>query len=320
MDENIVEPSGRFKRGALLLRTDSKFSYRAIDQSGSTPAIWNEYLLEGSTDASFQNLKDVITYYAQSAGKKVKPYTAWIAKKRNTFVIIMQLFSSQKLGTYLQSRGESLPRAVISDWCRQIIREVEQYSAYFKRPHGALRCSNVYIEPSEGIVNIGLPNVAMILSDSFGGQNDSRIDVLQLGNVVIEMATGKSPELDESRLFQNYVPPEISDISDPVIADFITTCTLPIEQRPTMAQLKDHILILDDMSNAIGDRGGRREPDINRIMNTPEFKALLERQRAEMDGLILQQKKERKEKRKQIRETNQKKQSLRELLKEYPSS
>ena len=106
MDEFILEPSGRFKRGELLLHTDRKFSYRAIDQTSNTPAIWNEYLLEGSNDVSFQNLKDVIKYYAESSTKKIKPYTAWIAKNRNTFVIIVQLFTSQKMSTYIQNNRQ----------------------------------------------------------------------------------------------------------------------------------------------------------------------------------------------------------------------
>ncbi|KAH0792618.1 STE family protein kinase [Histomonas meleagridis] len=344
MDENYQDPSGRFKRGDVIIRKGIQVSYRGYDQNDGILCLWNEIYIEGSTESGFNNLIKIINFVGSVPHPNlIGLYRAWIDKARKVFIYITELFSFQSIKSYISEVVHSPSRSAIGNWCSQIIDGLEQYHS--RDPplaHGDISCSNIYIDGSDGIVKIGPPNLEMILfgippelaaPEVKSSTSDPKADIWQIGLTIIEIATGHepyseytSPMAKRNAIVDGIMPQAISDVSDPIIADFITTCLLPSDQRPSLSQLREHILISENMNatvvSSMREEGAIQNENKNSIENvkqSPEFLALLEKQKKEKEELVRQQRKERKEKREAIRSASKKKQSLRELLSEVHS-
>ncbi|KAH0785386.1 STE family protein kinase [Histomonas meleagridis] len=347
MEDYNVDPSGRFKREEVIVRSGIQVSYRAIDQNEGILCLWNEIYIEGSTENGFNNLIQIVNFIGSNSHPNlIALYRAWIDKTRKVFIYITELFSLQTIRSYVAEVVHSPSRSAIGNWCSQIIDGLEHYHS--RNPpliHGDICCNNIYIDSSDGIVKLGPPNLEMLL---FGTPpetsapevksiiTDPKSDIWQIGLSVLEISTGvepyneySSPMTKRNAILEGIMPQAISDVSDPIIADFITTCLLPVDHRPTLSQLREHVLISEnmnangarsmrDMGSVIQNSNSNVTPEL--VMQSPEFTALIERQNREKQELLMKQKQERKEKRDSIRSVTKKKQSLRELLNEVPSS
>ena len=341
MEEYNVDPSGRFKREEVIVRSGIQVSYRAVDQNEGILCEWNEIYIEGSTEIGFNNLIQVINFIGSNSHPNlIGLYRAWIDKTRKVFIYITELFSLQTIRSYVAEVVHSPSRSAIGNWCSQIIDGLEHYHS--RDPplvHEDICCNNIYIDGSDGIVKLGPPNLEMILfgippelaaPEVKSSKPDPKGDIWQIGLSVIEIATGHepyeeytSPMTKRNAIIECVMPQAIADVADPIIADFVTTCLLPSDQRPTLSQLREHTLILENMNanvvTSMRDLSTRaRTPET--VKPSPEFVALLERQKKEKEELMRQQKLERKERRDAIRAAAKKKQSLRELLSEVQSS
>ena len=130
----------------------------------------------------------------------------------------------------------------------------------------------------------------------------------------------KSMEKDEQVL-----PRELNEISDPVIADLIVTCLLPLDQRPTAAQLAANELFADVNRGDLSPR--KAEPELEaqeplaldfpvraEMRQRREFLDLIHKQNLETQELLKKQKEDRTKLTQRLRSDGN---SLRKLLNDY---
>ncbi|KAH0795427.1 STE family protein kinase [Histomonas meleagridis] len=257
---------------------------------------------------------------------------AWVDRSRKSLIILSEFFSESNLQAYIKSLPSIPDRQTIGNWCGQLLDGLEQF--HINKPpliHGYIKCSNIQIDPNTKAIKLGLPNLNYYafgdipeLSEIQEGSSSTKSDVWALGLCVIEMSTGLQPysECDSSSSLKNTIrsgvmPQAFTNVSDPIIADFISTCMLPVEQRPTVSQLKEHALICGSQFESQKSASGQSSGEISKVSaakQSPEFLELLKRQKEETEFLLQQQKNERKQLRKRIRESAETKKSLRELL------
>lgn len=117
------------------------------------------------------------------------------------------------------------------------------------------------IDSSDGTIKLGAPNFSSLIRGDIyplsapeihKGFGEIKSDVWSLGLTLIEMATGveayndiASPVQKTIALLNGNLPNALSDVSDPHVADFISNCLLPIDQRPSVIQLQEFALITD---------------------------------------------------------------------------
>lgn len=335
----FYDPSSQFRRCGVISRTGLSSIYQCEHVDGYF-SLWNEFYLEGSTESGRKALfRFFVDVGPISHPNFINFFRAWYDKSRNVFVYITEQFTSKTLQKYVWEITKAPPsKAVLGNWIGQIIDGLEQINN--KYMHGGVRCDNIFIDGSDGVVKIGPPNLEML---AFGTQPElsapefqiskmePKCDVWALGIMIVELMTNHKPyeeydtlEAKRNAILKHIMPQAISDVSDPVIADFVETCLLPFQQRPSMSQLREHLLISDFNSNIERSFGSldfqeKQIMDEQTIKQTPEFIELLKKQQIEKNELLIQQKKERKAKRSAIRESSKK--SLRQLLdEEIPSN
>lgn len=356
MSNPVVDRSLRYRKCERINSVGPKIVYRAIDQIEGTEVLWNEISLEGVSENRIRQLcTDVKVFGRINHPNLLNLYHAWIDKSRQLFIFITELFSSQTLRNYVTEVVHKPSRTIIGKWCGQIIDGLEQLLN--REPplvHRDIRCENLFIDGSEGIVKIGLPGFEQCLSETMPpltapeaqqGVYDPKSDIWSLGLSVIEMATGEIPYLEYTRpsdkriaVCDRVMPTAFSEVSDAIVADFVTTCLLPVEQRPTASGLREHVLIAEfltggDSSARSGNDSGSRtslteeipqltdnKPEIGivttEVQQMPEFRALVAKQKSEKEDLLARQKEERHNMRVKIHERSDQKRSLRELIKE----
>ena len=112
------------------------------------------------------------------------------------------------------------------------------------------------------------------------------------------------------------LPASLMKVEDPVIADFITSCLVPEDVRPSAAQLLEHSLIVEydhgeneerrpELSQRYGDLRTPQllEPDFVEPLDNLEYQTLITRQQVEVEQLMKRQKMERKAERMRLRRT-----------------
>ena len=257
----------------------------------------------------------------------ISSYSAWIDEKRHVCCLITEYFANQTLASYVQNIGRNISQNAIGTWCAQILDALE-FLHLMNPPfvHDNIRCDNIFIDSSTGVVKIGLPYFDTFYSSEMKPIQppeaqkfvcDPKNDVWYLGMAVLEMATLKKPFSEvnsdvqiRNKVFSGCLPPEFLEISDPFIADFIQICILPIEQRPNISQLRDHPLFAKiEINEESGSQSMDNEiltreisSDIRKI---PEFEALLQKQKKEMEELRHRHDLQRKAIREKIRKRRQ---------------
>ena len=235
------------------------------------------------------------------------------------------MFTEQTIRSYTNTVVHEPSLSVISNWVFQILQGL--FDLHSLKPpfsHRDLRCDNIFIDPSEGTVKIGIPAFELQLAETTPPISapeaqqrliDPKSDVWSLGLCVVEMATQVIPysELETAAaqrkaVLEKKMPQALSQVSDPLVADFIATCLQPYNLRPTISQLMEHLLILDFRPTT--PSSGREKPTIN-LRQTPQFLELLAKQKKEKEELELNQKQARHNLRLKL---SNKKRSLRELL------
>ncbi|KAK8878535.1 hypothetical protein M9Y10_005315 [Tritrichomonas musculus] len=318
---------GQYVKREEISRNDCCVKYCAFDKQKGVEVLW--YELSIRTPSSMNN--DLISKIKTLGNIKhqniISPFHAWLDKGKHLCYFLTEYFSNQTLSSYVQNIGHNLSRTAIGNWCAQIMDALEVLHS-LKPPfvHGNIRCDNIFIDPSNGAIKVGLPDFDVFYSSETRPIQApeaqkfvciSKNDVWSLGMAVLEMATSKKPFSDvhsdvqlRDKLFSGCLPPEFLEISDPVIADFIQICILPLEQRPSVPQLRDHPLFAEIELN---DESGNHSMNNNMlsrgitsdIQKMPEFAALIQKQNQEKRELLHQHEIQQKALREKIRKRNQ---------------
>ncbi|OHT12357.1 STE family protein kinase [Tritrichomonas foetus] len=323
MTETIQDPSKRYTRREEISRTDRCIEYRAADQNEGTEVLWHEFKLDPLDSANKNLIEHIKTLGRTKHPNLINLYHAWLDKKKHIIYFLTEYFANQTLSSYVQNVGHNLTRTAIGNWCVQIMDALEfLHSMMPPFIHSDVSCQNIFIDPSEGIVKLGLPDLDMYLSNEIKPMqapeaqeyvSDPKSDVWTLGMAVLEMITSKKPfseaktdiQLREA-ICSRSMPSEFLEIDDPIIADFIQVCFLPLEQRPSISQLRDHPLFAEIELNQ--DTGSQSTTDVqyreisSDIKNMPEFTALLQRQKAEKQEILKKHDLQKMETRERIRQ------------------
>ena len=315
MSESQI-PSQRYLKREEIRRTEHCVEYRAIDHLEGTEVLWHEYSI-GPDSPLRQNLIDHVVIFGKIKHPNlINLYSARLDKSKNILYFLTEYFANQTLSSYVKNVGHNLTRTAIGNWVSQIMDGLEVlHSRSPPFTHGDVRCDNIFIDPSEGVVKLGIPDLDIFLNQeakplqSPEAQkyiNDPKNDVWSLGMAILEMITSKKPFSDIHSEMQireaiktRLMPPEFLEVDDPIIADFIQVCISPIDQRPSIPQLRDHPLFAevelseDSTSKTKDDFINIEIPES--IKANPAFIALLQRQNAERQELLQKHEKQKAE-------------------------
>ncbi|KAH0788575.1 putative serine/threonine-protein kinase WNK11 [Histomonas meleagridis] len=334
----IRDPNNRYRRCEVIGSGSYKIVYRAYDQEEGIEVAWNEIRLDRFSEVETNQIYNEIKLLADLSHPRIlRLFDAWNDKKRNVLVFITEFFTNGTIRSYVNDVVRTPTRSVIAKWCKQILEGLN-YMHTHKPPviHRDLKCDNLFIDASEGIVKIGdfglskaiptgeavscLGTPAYTAPEVYTGKYTTKADIWSFGLCVLEMVTGETPYSECSNMGAIYLkvssgglPVALSKVNDSLIADFITLCLLPAEVRPSAAQLLEHSLIIEfdqpAEESTIDDTydQGKDEPlkvDFPEPLDNPEYMALLARHAAEIEEMKRQQKAARIRMRQKIRSRN----------------
>ena len=333
------ETSGiqRYKRRDIVREQGPRVTYNAIDVNEGTEVLWHEISIQSVPEDAVQELyRAVKTLRAIDHKNIIRVHCAWVEEARKRVVLISEM-GSDTLRNYVTTVVTNPSPEMIGNWCSQIIAALEEFHSRGIQ-HRALTCDHIFFDSAEGTVKVGLPalDVAFyraslsIEAPEAETVRDVESDIWLFGLCVIELCTGMVPYSEyttdaekRKRICDRAMPIALKYVSDPVIADLVVTCLLPIDQRPSAAQLAEN----DLFASVRGDDGtayeSQEEPQVSpapeaeaEARQKPEFLALLQRQNAEKQDLLNRQKQARHALRAKIRERKEQNTSLKKLLNE----
>jgi WNK lysine deficient protein kinase len=326
--EVVRDPEGRYRRCEIIGNGAFKIVYRAYDQEEGIEVAWNEIRLGNCREADSNNIQKEIRLLGSLHHPRILGlFTAWIDKTRKVLVFITEFFTNGTIRSYINDVVRTPSRTVISKWCSQILDALNYMHTHDPAViHRDLKCDNLFIDASEGVVKIGdfglsreiangqeaeskLGTPAYTAPEVYNGRYTTAVDIWSFGLCVLEMVTGETPYSECANIGAIYLkvsahglPSALSKVADPVIADFITMCLLPAEVRPSAATMLEHALIVEtDQPELETDEENPPLPEFEEPQH-PEFTALVERQQKQVEELKLQQRRERVLCRQRIRE------------------
>lgn len=317
-----VESVGQIRRCEVIGNGAFKIVYKAYDEDEGIDVAWNEILLD-----RFKNVND----YENTIMKEIKILTklshpsilkiskAWFDKKRNTLIFISEFLSNGTIKSYVSEMVKKPQKTAIARWCYQILQGLNYLHTHDPPViHRDIKCDNIFIDASEGIVKIGdfglskmldqvqeadscLGTPAYTAPEVYTGKYNTRVDIWSFGLCVLEMATAETPYQECRNIGQIYykvsnreLPLLLSRVSDPLIADMIQLCLLPKEYRPSAEELLEHPLF-DELKAADSMKDNHQTVKDN----------MIKRHKEQMSELQEELRAQRREFRKKLRSSNQ---------------
>lgn len=333
--EPVRSPSLRYRRCEVIGSGSFKIVYRAYDQEEGIEVAWNEIHLDKFSENEIKQIFNEIKLLGQLEHPRIlRLYQAWIDKKRKVLVFITEFFTNGTIRSYVSDVVRRPTRSVISKWCKQVLEGLN-YMHTHDPPviHRDLKCDNLFIDASEGIVKIGdfglskaiptgqantcLGTPAYTAPEVYTGQYTTKADIWSFGLCVLEMVTGETPYSECSTVGAIYIkvsngglPVNLTKVEDPVIADIVTLCLLPEALRPSAANLLEHPLITEfdqpEIENVeVDTTSSQLKPDFVEPLDSPLYQTLLARQQIQIEELKRHQKEARALMRTKIRSRKQ---------------
>lgn len=319
-NEPVRSPNLRYRRCEVIGSGSFKIVYRAYDQEEGIEVAWNEIHLDKFSENETKQIFNEIKLLGQLDHPRILRLShAWIDKKRNVLVFITEFFTNGTIRSYVSDVVRRPTRSVISKWCKQVLEGLN-YMHTHDPPviHRDLKCDNLFIDASEGIVKIGdfglskaiptgqantcLGTPAYTAPEVYTGQYTTKADIWSFGLCVLEMVTGETPYSECSTVGAIYIkvsngglPANLTKVEDPVIADMVTVCLLPESCRPSAANLLEHPLITEfdqpEIENVeVDNTSFQLKPDFVEPLDNPQYQTLLTRQQLQVEELKRQQK------------------------------
>lgn len=255
----------------VLGRGACKVVYKAFDTQEGTEVAWNQVRISDLMCTKDVNKEDRDRLFAEIRVLKALKhknimsfYDSWYDPKTLTVNFITELFTSGTLRQY-RKRHKHVDAEVLKRWAWQILCGLVYLHGH-NPPiiHRDLKCDNIFINGSDGVVKIGDLGLATMLRSRTAPQSvlgtpefmapelyeedyDDRVDVYAFGMALLELATLEYPYAECSNAAQIYRkvmlgvrPAALQKITDRHLAEFINTCIAPRNQRPLARQLLKH--------------------------------------------------------------------------------
>ena len=191
-------------------------------------------------------------------------HDSWLDEKAATVNFITELFTSGTLRQY-RKRHRHIDVAVLKRWAWQILCGLVYLHGHTPPIiHRDLKCDNIFINGSEGVVKIGDLGLATLLRARTAPQSvlgtpefmapelydedyDDRVDVYSFGMCLLELATLEYPYSECRNAAQIYRkvtlgvrPAGLQRVPSRELADFISLCIAPRDTRPRARHLLKH--------------------------------------------------------------------------------
>ena len=323
-----VSPNHQYRRRDIVSEQGPHVTYNAIDLDEGTEVLWHELSIQSQERAAQYLYPTVKTLRAINHRNIIRVYYAWVDGTRKCVVLISEM-GSETLRNYVATVATNPSPEMITNWCSQIIAALEELHANGIQ-HRALTCDHIFFDSSDGTVKVGLPELDVPLygatlplaAPEADTVRDPGNDIWLFGLCVIELCTGTIPYSELSnyadireKISDHQAPMALKYVADPLIADLIVNCLLPIEQRPTASQISESDLFCSFGGDVATPR--RSQDDSSgetSARQKPEFVAMLQRHNMERQELLERQKQARHALRVRIRERQNHSSSLKRLL------
>ena len=208
-------------------------------------------------------------------------HDSWLDEKAATVNFITELFTSGTLRQY-RKRHRHIDVAVLKRWAWQILCGLVYLHGHTPPIiHRDLKCDNIFINGSEGVVKIGDLGLATLLRVRTAPQSvlgtpefmapelydedyDDRVDVYSFGMCLLELATLEYPYSECRNAAQIYRkvtlgvrPAGLQRVPSRELADFISLCIVPRDTRPRARHLLKHPYFESIRAELRGDGPGR---------------------------------------------------------------
>jgi serine/threonine protein kinase len=258
--------------------------------SEGAEVLWHQIKLDSSPLPLLKSRGiDLATLLAINHRNLLRLRDAWFDSTQQTFHYITEFPPPQTLRAYMSEFFGTPSESVLIRWCYDILGGLDAlHRADPPIIHRALSCDNIFIDPGDGLIKIGLPAIELAIfgrPNPFAGPADDltgmdpKSDIWLFGLCMIEIATGEicysEFGTDEARrrreINERQMPRAFSGIHDPNIADLIMTCLGQPKGQPTAGQLRENPLFMELNS----DPGSGRSR-VSEVIEEPEPSALQE--------------------------------------------
>jgi len=244
--------------------------YKAFDEEEGTEVAWNqvrvaELVREASSGEERDRLFAEIRVLKQLKHRNIMTFhDSWLDPDAATVNFITELFTSGPLRQY-RKRHRHIVDVVLQRWAWQILCGLVYLHGHTPPIiHRDLKCDNIFINGSEGVVKIGDLGLATLLRARTAPQSvlgtpefmapelyeeeyDDRVDVYSFGMCLLELATMEYPYAECRNAAQIYRkvtlgirPAGLARVPSRELADVISACIAPRARRPRARQLLKH--------------------------------------------------------------------------------
>ncbi|KFM23752.1 putative serine/threonine-protein kinase WNK2 [Auxenochlorella protothecoides] len=225
-----MDPSGRYGRfDQVLGRGACKVVYKAFDTQEGIELAWNQVRgMEFMNNKDAENREERERIFAEVRVLKALKHKnimsfsdSWYDPRAGTINFITELFTSGTLRQYRRRHRHTDPE-VLKGWAWQILCGLVYLHGH-NPPiiHRDLKCDNIFINGSDGVVKIGDLGLATLLRSRTAPQSvlgtpefmapelyeeeyDDRVDVYSFGMCLLELSTLEYPYAECKNAAQIY--------------------------------------------------------------------------------------------------------------------
>ncbi|KAG2448512.1 hypothetical protein HYH02_006403 [Chlamydomonas schloesseri] len=263
------EPPKRYTKHELIGQGAQKKVYRAFDEERGIEVAWNEVAvaeLARFREKDRQRVFAEIRVLKQLKHKNIMSlYDYWFDEPRFMLVFITEIFPDGTLRQY-RRRHKLADVPAIKRWAWQILQGLVYLHGH-NPPiiHRDLKCDNIFVDGSSGVVKIGDLGLVTLCKDFSAPQSvlgtpefmapelyeekyDEKVDVYAFGMCLLELATMEYPYSECKNAAQIYkkvisgtLPATVEKLASAELRDFVTLCIKhDPATRPEARQLLKH--------------------------------------------------------------------------------
>lgn len=265
-----TDPSKRYIRYPTILgRGAFKTVYKAFDEVEGIEVAWNQVQVNDlvSSPQERERLFAEIRVLKQLKHKNIMTfYDSWLDQKNLTVNFITELFTSGTLRQY-RKRHKHIDEQVLKRWSWQILQGLVYLHGH-NPPiiHRDLKCDNIFVNGSSGVVKIGdlglatlwrgltapqsvLGTPEFMAPELYEEKYNEKVDVYSFGMCMLELATMEYPYSEcknaaqiYKKVTQGVLPEGLEKVKNEELREFIRLCIgHDPNQRPEARQLLKHV-------------------------------------------------------------------------------
>eukprot|EP00884_Botryococcus_braunii_P009087 jgi/Botrbrau1/1817/Bobra.146_1s0015.1 len=263
-----TDPTGRYSRFEQILgRGAFKTVYKGFDEDEGIEIAWNQVRVSELVRSKEERdrLFAEIRVLKQLKHRNIMTFhDSWYDAKSHCVNFITELFTSGTLRQY-RKKHKHVDSEVLKRWAWQILCGLVYLHGHTPPIiHRDLKCDNIFINGSEGVVKIGDLGLATLLRARTAPQSvlgtpefmapelyeemyDDRVDVYSFGMCLLELATLQYPYSEcrnaaqiYRKVMQGTPPAGLGSVSCPELCNFIKECIAPRGKRPKSRHLLKH--------------------------------------------------------------------------------